>query len=125
MAAIDKSQAFPPLYQRLRAIMHEQAAGMDVTKDEPGEYLLQVLPENPKDKPLWFGSIKIGKAYVSYHLVPLYDQPELLNDVSDALKKRMQGKTCFNFTREDDALLEELAALTEKSRTAFRERNGV
>ena len=46
---------------------------------------------------MFFGSVRLGKAYVSYHLMPLYMRPALTSLVSPVLKKRMQGKTCFNF----------------------------
>jgi hypothetical protein len=39
--------------------------------------------------------------------------------MSPALKKRMQGKACFNFTAVDEALFKELAALTRRSRPAY------
>ena len=44
----------------------------------------------------------VGKRYVSYHLFSLYLEPGQLDGLSPELRKRMQGKTCFNFTRVDD-----------------------
>jgi len=62
---------------------------------------------------MWFGSVRLGKAYVSFHLMPLYMNPRLAGAVSPALKKRMQGKTCFNFkTVPEPELLKELQQLT-------------
>jgi hypothetical protein len=49
--------------------------------------------------------------------MPVYAWPDLLEDASPELRKRMQGKSCFNFTTVDEALLAELAELT---RRAFR-----
>jgi hypothetical protein len=43
------------------------------------------------------GSVRVGKAYVSVHLLPLYMNPALNRNISPELKKRMQGKACFNF----------------------------
>lgn len=45
--------------------------------------------------------------------MPVYVNPELLSDVSARLKRRMQGKSCFNFKFPDEILFEELADLTE------------
>jgi hypothetical protein len=57
----------------------------------------------------------VGKAYVSFHLMPLYMSP-LGGSISPALKKRMQGKTCFHFTTEPaQELIAELQQLTETS----------
>ena len=36
----------------------------------------------------------------------------LLDSISDNLRKRMQGKSCFNFSKQDPDLFDELAALT-------------
>jgi len=62
---------------------------------------------------MYFGSVILGKAYVSFHLMPLYMCPKLQALISPALKKRMQGKTCFNFkTGPDPDLLADLESLT-------------
>jgi hypothetical protein len=57
---------------------------------------------------------------VSIYLMPVYVDPGLLDDVSPALRKRMQGKSCFNFNKVDEPLIGELEALvrTGYARTA-------
>jgi hypothetical protein len=45
--------------------------------------------------------------------------PELLADLSPALRKRMQGKGCFNFKTIDATEAKELAALTKKGLARF------
>jgi hypothetical protein len=61
---------------------------------------------------MWFGAVKLGKAYVSFHLMPLYMSPTLDKEISPALKKRMQGKTCFNFkVVPDEEVLADLKKL--------------
>jgi hypothetical protein len=61
-----------------------------------------------------FAATMIRKNYVSFYLMPVYVEPDLLEDVSDDLKKRMQGKSCFNFKEPDDPLFDELATLTKR-----------
>jgi hypothetical protein len=89
--------------------------GMKVLKDGP-EGCLVLTPPSPKyrqhPKGLWFVCTRVGKAYVSYHLMPIYMCPDLQTRISPALKKRMQGKACFNFKAPDPKLFAELAALT-------------
>ncbi len=46
--------------------------------------------------------------------MPVYMYPALLDGASDELKRRMQGKSCFNFTSVDEALFDELAQLLEQ-----------
>ena len=68
---------------------------------------------------LAFGGVGIGKRYVSYHLMCVYMQPDLLEAMSPELRKRMQGKSCFNFTKVDQELFDELAAITAKGRDLY------
>ena len=69
----------------------------------------------------YVAGIRVGKSYVSYYLMPVYGLPELLADISPELRRRMQGKACFNFTRIDDALFSELAALTATGIERYRD----
>ena len=64
--------------------------------------------------------VQIGKAYVSFHLLGLYGNSTLRDGMSKKLSARMQGKTCFNFTRNDEALFEELESLTAAGLAAFK-----
>jgi hypothetical protein len=84
-----------------------------VTVDKPGEY--QLASPSLKDRagrPLFVAAVQIKKNYVSYHLIPVYSSPALLKEVSPDLRKRMQGKSCFNFTSIDAAQAKELSSLT-------------
>jgi len=53
--------------------------------------------------------------------MPVYMYPELFDTISPELKKRMQGKSCFNFTKVDETLFEELAALCKSSFGRFQQ----
>lgn len=68
---------------------------------------------------MFFGAASISKNYVSYYLMPVYADPSLLDDISPELKKRMQGKSCFNFKTKDAALFKELKALTKKGYQSY------
>jgi hypothetical protein len=52
--------------------------------------------------------------------MPMYIFPELLRGISPALKKRMQGKSCFNFKAIDDELFAELGVLADKGFQRFK-----
>ena len=102
-----------PVFTALRALLLPYAAQLDCAVDRPDEFSLYTRHRLKNGQPLWFGGVQIKKRYVSYHLMPVYVQPDLLTSLSPDLKKRMQGKSCFNFTALDPALFAELAALTE------------
>ena len=109
------------VFRRLRTILETYASEMEVIADSETEYGLQTHWRRPKDGyPGYFGSAKIGKRYVSFHLMPVYMIPGLLDDVSPQLRARMQGKSCFNFTSADPALFAELEDLTVRGFDAFR-----
>ena len=65
--------------------------------------------------------MKIGKRYVSFHLMPVYVHPELLDDMSPELRARMRGKSCVNFARLDKALVAELQEQTAAGFARFRQ----
>jgi hypothetical protein len=60
-----------------------------------------------------FAAVRLQKNYVSYYFMPIYGGAKAAGGISPALKKRMQGKACFNFTEVDKPLLKELKALTK------------
>jgi hypothetical protein len=94
---------------------------MDCPSDTPEDYTLNTRHIMKNGKPLFFGAVQIRKNYVSYHLMPIYVYSELVKEISPGLRKRMQGKSCFNFRKTDIALFEELAALTERGYEKYRE----
>ena len=52
--------------------------------------------------------------------MPVYAFPGLLKGMSPELKRRMQGKSCFNFTAMDEQLFGELSRLTDAGFQKFR-----
>jgi hypothetical protein len=105
---------FQAIYAELRARMLRAASGMHAVKDGPQGLVMHAPwphPTKPKE-PMWFGGVEIRKAYVSYHLMPVYGRPSMVQGLSPALKKRMQGKACFNFKTLDPGLMDELERLT-------------
>lgn len=113
------ADGFETIYPRLRDIMLAAAPAMVVSKDQPGSLELRTPDVDPKTKqPGWFGTVTVKKSYVAFHLMPLYTAPELAADISSALAKRKQGKTCFNFTKIEEELFDELSALTRRCAAA-------
>ena len=109
-----KEARFAEVYDRLRAILEPYASKMYVSADSDQWFGLDLAPEAERIPATWFGAVRKGKAYVSYYLMPVYADPRLLDEASPELRKRMQGKSCFNFTRVDEALFGELTELTAR-----------
>jgi hypothetical protein len=105
---------FRHLFERFKSMLAPYAKKMYVSADSPQWFGVDMAPEAERDPSTWFGATRVGKRYVSYYLMPVYVKPSLLDDVSPALKKRMQGKSCFNFAKVDEPLLAELEGLTKR-----------
>ena len=103
----------PAVEDRLRRIFDPYRDRLTVSKEGPdGIYLEQ--PGHEGKTYGYVGGTRLGKAYVSYYLMGVYDG-QLTASISPDLRRRMQGKCCFNFTKVDEPLFAELEDLTAKA----------
>jgi hypothetical protein len=103
---------FSSVFSALRQILEPFRKQVAVQADKPGNYHTEISSILHRGKPLYFAGIRTGKNYVSFYLMPMYNCMELHQGMSPALKKRMQGKACFNFSAVDPACFAELGRLT-------------
>jgi hypothetical protein len=104
----------PAVHERLKAILAPYRDRLHVASDGPGGMSLE-LPAYRGEPWGFVAATRLGKRYVSYYLMGVYGDERLAASISPELKRRMQGKSCFNFTRIDEDLFRELEALTAKS----------
>ena len=100
-----------PVDRRLRSIL-DPYRGPLKPGEQSGIPVLLGTPTARYPEGQQFGGVRLGKRYVSFYLMPVYMWPALLDGISPDLKRRMQGKSCFNFTSIDEPLLAELERLT-------------
>lgn len=105
---------FQSVFEQLRAILEPHAGELLVKKNDADEYYLDIPYSERYKKEVFFGAAQIKKNYVSFHLMPVYMFPDLLNELPDLLRKRMQGKSCFNFKSMDDDQRNALETLTRQ-----------
>jgi hypothetical protein len=116
-----KPDAFVETFRILRGILARSGSRMKVVADTDTEFTVaSPTMVDRTGRPLFAAAVQIKKSYVSYHLMPIYMNPVLLASVSPLLRKRMQGKACFNFKTVDPAEAKALAALTKKSLAGFK-----
>ena len=115
---------FAIVFEELKKILRPFAKNLTVKIDTVDTYYLDGPYSEKWKKDLFFGSAQIKKNYVSFYLMPVYMYPELLKDVSPELKKRMQGKSCFNFKKVEPDLFKELEALTSRGAEKYKKENG-
>ena len=113
------------VFIELRAIMAPFAMKLDLKRDDGSELYLDTRYIQKNKKPVFFGAVQVKKSFVSYHLMPVYTRPELLEGLSPALRSRMHGKSCFNFSEVDKALFKELALLTKAGFASYKEQGFV
>jgi hypothetical protein len=122
-SASDRADAFARAFYALKHVFAPHAKYLHVNTDTRSRYYLETRSPSYNGKPLFFGAVVSGKAYVSFHLMPLYWDVSLRKRVSPQLKKHMQGKSCFNFTAPDPALFRELAKLSTAGLALYRRKN--
>jgi hypothetical protein len=107
------------VHDRLRQILAPYRDDLSVTRDGPGGVALEV--PGLEGKPWGYvAGTRMGKRYVSFYLMPVYGSSGLAATISPELRKRMQGKSCFNFTTVDERLFAELGDLAAKGIPGFR-----
>lgn len=116
----DKKREFEVAFQGLRKILKPFDKKLRVIKDGPGGYMSESKSIRYQGKPVMFASIT-SKSYVAFHLFPVYMFPDLLKGISPELKKRMQGKMCWNFKKAAEPLFAELGGIVEASFRRFAE----
>jgi hypothetical protein len=120
MAKVNDAAAFKATFRALRNVMKPYEKHFDVVTNTPDAYYLSCKTAKTKaGAAIWFGGVQIKKNYVSFHLIPIYASASLRDTLSPSLKKRMQGKSCFNFTAIDPAHVKELTRVTKKGFGGF------
>lgn len=119
-APAKSAKDFPAVFTALKKILTPYEKRLSVVRYKPEFYYLETLLPCRTGKAVCFGAVRLGKNYVSYYLMPVYMTPDLQKRISPELRKRMQGKSCFNFTEIDPVLFRELTVLTAAGFKGFR-----
>lgn len=113
---------FPKIFDRLKKNFKKHEKGLTVAKDEKENYSLEGPFSDRFKKNLWFGGVEVKKNYVSYHLMPVYMYKDLADSIPENLKKKMQGKSCFNFKSYNENIFTEIEKFTDKCFEEFKKR---
>ena len=113
--------AFGEVFNALKPVLAKYEKRLFVKTDKADYYYLETKSRSYQGERMFFGAIRTGKAYVSLYLMPVYSYPELLKTVPPALKKRMHGKSCFNFNAVDRQAIDHLRELVAAGFKKFGE----
>src|SRR6267378_1712824 len=122
-AVPDRADDFAKAFYGLKMVFAKYEKHLRVTADTREKYYLETRSPSYKENPLFFGAVIRGRTDVSFHLMPLYWEPALVKGISANLRKRMQGKSCFNFAAPDAALFRELGRLTNRGFALYKRKN--
>ena len=120
---VDRAESFAAAFFGLKRIFAPYTKSLNVNADTRTRFYLETKSASYKGQPLFFGAVISGRANVSFHLMPLYWDASLVKKLSPDLKKKMQGKSCFNFTGADPKLFRELAKVTAAGFTLYKRKN--
>jgi hypothetical protein len=110
-AAVDLNE----LEAELRALLVPYEGVLEVAQI----YGIEVLKRPGAKMHDWFAGVRPGKGTAKLMLLPIKDHPELLEDISPALRKRQSGDALFTLKSGDEALLPELERLVQRSFDAY------
>lgn len=112
-------------FEKLKTILNQFELTLSVLHDKADNYYLNTPTTQSNKKAEFFGAVQIKKSYVAFHLMPIYYHPEILDNISQELKSRMQGKSCFNFKDIDENLFAELNTLTKNAFAKYKTLNKI
>ncbi len=124
LSAADRADNFARAFYALKHVFATQERHLHVTTDTRGRYYLETRSASYKGRPLFFGAVISGRAYVSFHLMPLYWDAALRKRISATLQKHMDGNSTFNFTTPPETpILRELTKLTAAGMALYKRKN--
>ncbi len=82
-------------------------------------YILEVLRRPGVKAHDWFAGVQRVDGAVKLNFLPMHAYPELLEDISPALRKCKTGASVFRFTTLDVALAAEVEALLARGFAAY------
>ena len=110
---------FSMVFENLKSILRPYASKLNSKDSLKDSFYLEGAYSQKWKKELFFAAAQVKKNYVSFYLMPVYMYPDLLKNISPELKKRMQGKSCFNFKKVEQSLFDELRQLTKQGFERF------
>ena len=82
-------------------------------------YGVEVLHRHGAKKHDWFAGVRPGKGTAKLMLLPMKTHPELTEELSPALRKRLTGDALFTLKPGDEGLVPELEAVVQRAFDAY------
>jgi len=116
MARLDDEARLAAVEARLRAILEPYRDRLE----EGQIYGVSVLRRPGSKAHDWFAGVQQAGEAVKLNLLPMHGHPEILDDVSPALRRHKTGASVLKFTDLDDDVLADLEALVARAFEVYR-----
>ncbi|MFW9950053.1 MAG: hypothetical protein ACFFKA_08005 [Candidatus Thorarchaeota archaeon] len=93
-------------------------------KQKPGFHLYgnkEVSLFGKRSQKTYIAGVIQQKNYVSIYFSPIYSHPDEFEDISQNLKKKLKGKSCFNISKLNPQLLDEIETVLKKGFDKYKE----
>jgi len=106
----------PPL-----VIKRSSREGIEVIGNTPTPYgyKKEIVPG------MYFASALIRKDNVSFYFFPIYGAPKEFQNMAPSAMKCLDGKTCFHFKKEEQAVEKELRAMFKKGIQVYKKQGWI
>ena len=121
------------IFQDIKTILQNNSNGLDgrikyidskAKGDKPSYHLygtkyVSLFEEKPQ--PTFIAGVIQQKNYVSFYFSPIYSHPDDFSELSPELRKYQKGKSCFNLSKINDGLLDEIEEVLIKGINKYKE----
>ena len=108
------------IFNKLKSALMKQCPPMVVSKDSANTFEImgnKHVPYGSKKKivpGMYFSSAVARKDMVSFYLFPVYYHAKEFYELAPTAMKCLKGKTCFNFTKEEQVVDREIDDLLNR-----------
>src|SRR6478672_2211613 len=100
------------IQNKLRAILSKYCPPLTAKVDTPRRYELysikDLVIDGRKRSEVYFAGAIIQKSFVGFYFMPMYSNPEFVEELTPDLKKCIKGKACFNLRKADPELFKQI-----------------
>ena len=116
------------IFGKLKSSLEKQCPPMVCVKDKADSY--EIIGNKPvpygstkKIVPgMYFASVVARKDMVSFYFMPIYYDKKNYETIAPTLLKSLKGKACFNFKKEEQVNVRELADLLDRGARVWKKR---
>ncbi len=115
------------VYEQLKEMLSSLVPPLAVLKDVPGDFQItatkHVVIDKRKMAGVWFAGLKMNKAAVTLHFLPVYGDPKLSEKLPPAFMQTLKGKACFHFAKISPELEVDVKEALEIGLAAYKSRD--